>query len=123
MLFNTNSTVVLRFVRHKKDHSDGWIVTLRADKGIDGRHIKVHGPKHASRNYPLSVGGFSTLHSESKFRILPNKFGSLETFSLFPVRGAASVAVTKCHKLKSIDIHRFQALIFAKRKVDIIAKS
>ena len=38
-------------------------------------------------------------------------------------RGAASVAVTKCHKLKSIDIHRLQAFIFVKRNVDIIAKS
>ena len=29
-------------------------------------------------------------------------------------RGAASVAVTKCNKLKSIDIYRFQASIFVK---------
>ena len=29
-------------------------------------------------------------------------------------RGAASVAVTKCNKLKSIDMYRFQASIFVK---------
>ena len=36
-------------------------------------------------------------------------------------RGAASVAVTKCNKLKIIDIYRLQTSIFVKRKVGIIA--